>query len=153
MEIDVVLCNHAETAENRLYVAGGGVNLYFVSPAVPHVITVALGCVLHVPYLATNEGHVLRVTLIDEDAEPVAPWSPEIDLPPLASEQSFTIGRPPVIEVGDEQTIAMVRNFANLPLRSTGLYEFEVTVDDSVMRRMPFRVAIAPSIARSHASC
>ena len=61
MEIDVVLCNHAETAENRLYIAGGGVNLYFVPPSVPHVITVGLGCVLHIPYLETNESHMLKV--------------------------------------------------------------------------------------------
>jgi hypothetical protein len=93
---------------------------------------------------------MLKVTLIDEDAEPVAPWSAEVDLPSIASEQLFNIGRPPILEVGDEQTIAMALNFANLPLRSTGLYEFEVTIDDSVMRRMPFRIAIAPLTARSH---
>jgi hypothetical protein len=150
MEIDVVLCNHAETAENRLYIAGGGVNLYFVTPSVPHVITVGLGCVLHVPYLATNESHTLEVILIDEDAKPVAPWSPEVDLPSIASEQLFNIGRPPILEVGDEQTIAMALNFPNLPLRRTGLYEFVVSIDKGVMRRMPFRIAIAPSMARSH---
>jgi hypothetical protein len=148
VEIDVVLCNHAETAENRLYVAGGGVNLYFVPPSVPHVITVGLGCVLHVPYLETNANHQLRVTLIDQDAERVSPWSPKADLPPVVSQQSFNIGRPPIIEVGDEQTVAMALNFPNLPLQNTGLYEFEITVDENVMRRMPFRVGIAPSTAR-----
>jgi putative cofactor-binding repeat protein len=152
MEIDVVLCNHAETAENRLYVAGGGINLYFVPPSVPHVITVGLGCVIHVPYLATNANHHLRVALIDQDAEPVAPWSPKVDLPAVESQQSFNIGRPPIIEVGDEQTVAMALNFPNLPLRSTGLYEFEVTIDGNVMRRMPFRVGIAPSTARLRVS-
>jgi hypothetical protein len=78
------------------------------------------------------------------------PWSPEVDLPSIASEQLFNIGRPPILERGDEQTIAMAFDFPNHPLRSTGPCELEVTIDDSVMRRMPFRRAIAPSTARSH---
>jgi hypothetical protein len=88
---------------------------------------------------------------MNEDAAPVVPWSPEesVELPSIASEQGFNIGRPPIIEIGDEQTIAMALNFPNLPLERTELYEFEVTIDNTLMRRMPFRVAVSPSYIRS----
>jgi hypothetical protein len=30
MELDAILCNHAEVADNRLFVAGGGINICLV---------------------------------------------------------------------------------------------------------------------------
>jgi hypothetical protein len=55
VEIDVMLCNHAEAAENKLFLTGGGINMSFVGPEPPHVVSVAVGGVVHVPYQSTDQ--------------------------------------------------------------------------------------------------
>jgi hypothetical protein len=146
VNLDVVLCNHAEAAENKLYLTGGGITMCLVQPQAPHIVSVSLGIVIHVPYQATNQGHTLNVALIDEDARAVAPFqldgAPEA--PPIELTVPFNIGRPPVIQVGDEQTIALAANFANLPLANVGLYQFVVSVDGSEICRRNFRVMAPP---------
>ncbi len=146
VEIDVVLCNHAEVAENKLFLVGGGVNTCFVAPEPPHVITLGLGCVIHVPYHATNQAHTLKIVLLDEDGQPVTPYQPEgmPEAPPFELTAPFNIGRPPMIGVGDEQTIALAANFDNLPLSKMGLYGFVVTIDGTEMRHCHFRVMAPP---------
>jgi len=146
MDTDVILCNHAETSENRLYITGGGVTMCFVGPAPPHVITVGLGAVIHVPYELTNQPHTIRFSLVDESDTAVTPHhergSPE--LPPIEVAVPFNVGRPPMIAVGDEQTVALAANFVNLPLARPGLYSFTVDIDGKPTRRLPFRVLTPP---------
>ena len=115
MDLDVILCNHAEAAgEQASYLTpGGGVNMSFVAPTPPHVISVGLGIVIHVPWQLTNQPHVLTVTLRDADANPVTPWHPEgaPDPGPIQLKAPFNVGRPPFIPAGDEQTFALAMNF------------------------------------------
>jgi hypothetical protein len=149
MEVDAVLCNHAESVENKLYVHGGGVNMCLVAPQPPHVINVAVGLVVHVPYLSTNEPHRLLLVLVDKDGVPVAPYVPEGMAKPqvIRVEVPFTVGRPDILEVGDEQTLAMAANFPNLPLAEMGLFTWLIEIDDIEMRRLPFRVMLPPTPA------
>jgi hypothetical protein len=147
MELDVLLCNHAEVAENKLFVTGGGVNMCLVAPSAPHVVTIGLGCVIHVPYQATNHGHTFEIELLDEDGHAVTAWVPEGAVPqlPVYFKQEFNVGRPPMIQVGDEQTFAVGVNITNLPLERVGLYEFIVKIDGEAIRRMPVRVMPMPA--------
>lgn len=146
MEIDVILCNHAETGENKLYLTGGGVNLCFIGPTPPHVISLGIGNVIHVPYQMTNQPHELKVRLVDEDGQSVRPFLPETpdQAEPVEVRMPFNIGRPPMIAVGDEQTIAVAANFVNLPLEKPGLYTFIIEIDGVEMRRLPFRATTPP---------
>jgi len=146
MDADVILCNHAETAENRLYLTGGGITMCFVGPMPPHVINVALGAVIHVPYQLTNQPHIFKFSLVDEYGAAVSPFhgddSPE--LPPVEVLVPFNVGRPPMISVGDEQAVALAANFINLPLAQPGLYKFAVEIDGTPIRWLPFRVLTPP---------
>lgn len=146
MDIDVVLCNHAEAADNKLYLTGGGINISFVQPEPPHLVSVALGIVVHVPYTSTNQGHRLRIALIDEDGHQVKPFQMEggPDLAAIEATIPFNIGRPPIISVGDEQTMAFAINFVNLPLAHLGLYSLVFEIDGTEVKRQTWRVATAP---------
>jgi hypothetical protein len=142
MDVDVILCNHAEALANQLFLTGGGVNMCIVVPTPPHVITMALGAIVHVPYQATNQAHKFLVKLVDSDENTVAPWTPEGSPPPppVQIEHDFNLRRPPIIEVGDEQTMALAMNFNNLPMQQLGYYNFVVEIDGHEERRLPFRV-------------
>jgi hypothetical protein len=146
MEVDVILCNHAETSENKLYVTGGGITMCFVGPLPPHVITVALGAVIHVPYELTNQPHVFKFSLVDELGNAVSPFhadgSPEH--PPVEVTVPFNVGRPPMVSVGDAQVVALAANIVNLPLPQPGLYKFAIEIDRHPMRSIPFRVLTPP---------
>ena len=146
MDADVILCNHAETAENKLYLTGGGVTMCFVGPTPPHVVTVGLGAVIHVPYQLTNQPHTFRFSLLDEQGMTVTPYHADdfSEVPHVEVTVPFNVGRPPMISVGDEQTVALAANFVNLPLTQPGLYKFAVDIDASPVRQLPFRVVIPP---------
>jgi hypothetical protein len=147
MEIDVLLCNHAEAADSKLYLAGGGINISFVQPEPPHLVTVALGIVVHVPYQSTNQGHKMRIVLLDEDGNGVRPYQPDgvPEAPAVEATIPFNMGRPPVIEVGDEQTMVFAVNFVNLPLPHLGQYSFVFEIDATELKRQSWRVRTAPT--------
>jgi hypothetical protein len=147
VEVDAILCNHAEAVENKLYLAGGGINMCLVGPEPPHVVTLGLGVIVHVPYQATEQPHRLLIVLIDEDGVPVVPFHPpEMGKPnPIRLEVPFTMGRPPMVDVGDDQVLAVAANLPNLPLANIGLFSFVLEIDGTELRRLPFRVLLPPS--------
>jgi hypothetical protein len=146
MDLDVILCNHAEAAENKLFLTGGGINMCFVAPTPPHIITIGLGIIVHVPWQLTNQPHTLSINLRDADSNPIVPWAPEgtPDPPPVQLKAPFNVGRPPFMPAGDDQTIAVATNFQNLPLREIGIYSFEIELDGSEVGHQSFRVLTPP---------
>jgi hypothetical protein len=146
MDLDVVLCNHAEAAENKLFLTGGGVNMCLVPAMPPHVVTIALGIIVHVPWQLTNQAHNLTVTLRTADGQQVVPWHPEgsPEPPPVQLTAPFNVGRPPFVDVGDDQTLSLAMNFQNLPIREIGVYSFELELDGSEAGHQSFRI-LTPS--------
>lgn len=129
-----LLADHAEAVNGKLYVIGGGFNRIGAGqfPAVhPHL---SVGAVIHVPWEATNEPHVLELRLIDADGAPIIPE-------PIRA--SFEAGRPPGLRTGDEQLAVMVFNLNGLQFAEAGTYEFHLLVDDADMGRLTFAVVEA----------
>lgn len=146
MELDVVLCNHAEAVNNLLYVSGGGINVAYAAPGAPppYVVTVGVGLLVTVPWQQTNQQHKAEVTLVTEDGEPVLmPVGPDAK-EPLNVVLAFNVGRPAHLGVGDDQIIALAANLVGLPIPALGKYEFLVNMDGNPERRIGFRVASTP---------
>ena len=146
MDVDAFLCDHAEVAEGKLFLNGGGVSVCQVPPEPPHVINIFLAAVIHVPYTATNETHTLTVTLLDEDGNHVLPWIPPgmPDPDPVVVQTEFTIGRPAVLAPGEAQPVPVAFGFQGLPIAAVGAYSFVVQIDGAEERRLPFRVMSQP---------
>lgn len=146
MQIDAILCNHAEAVNNLLYMAGGGIEIAFVQPgsAPPYVCNLGIGIMVTVPWSQTNQQHVVDVELISEDGQPVqVPVAPEV-AQPLHARLAFNVGRPPGLTVGDDQHVCLAANLPGLPMPSLGKYEFIIQVDGHDERRLPYRVMPAP---------
>jgi hypothetical protein len=148
MEVDAMLCDHAEAADGKLFINGGGIAAAWVQPQPPYLVTLALGVVIHVPYTETNNPHNLSVQLNDEDGHPVVPWTNEQAVPgstsPIQAIVPFNVGRPAQLPMGDTQPVALGMNFVGLPMPSLGLFTFILEVDGKEARRLPFRVNALP---------
>jgi hypothetical protein len=141
MQIDAILCNHAEAVNNLLYIAGGGVEIGFVPPGTnpPYVLNLGIGIMVTVPWGKTNQQHEVQVELLSEDGQPVQlPVGPGLTRT-LNVKLAFNIGRPPGLTVGDDQHVCLAANLPGLPLPALGKYEFIVRIDGHDERRLAYR--------------
>jgi hypothetical protein len=145
MEIDAILCDHAQAAEGKLFLSGGGIIQAFAGPDQPHMIQLGLGAVVRVPYTATNQVHKFTVSLEDEDGNVVVPFAPDgvPEQPPVHIEIPFNLGRPPGIMPGQSQPWSMALNI-QVPLGRLGQYHFVLGIDGSPEKRLPLLVALPP---------
>jgi hypothetical protein len=67
VKVTLLLADHAQAVQNKLYVLGGGWS--FTGPG-PTVMAIAIK--IEVPWSETNRTHELALRLIDEDAHPVS---------------------------------------------------------------------------------
>ncbi len=71
MDVDVLLCDHAQVA-GKLFISGANIDR-FLFPAgtpPPYLLNFALAGVVHVPWTATNTQHELVFTILTEDGHP-----------------------------------------------------------------------------------
>jgi hypothetical protein len=138
MDVTMLLCDHAQVAEGKLYVLGGGWN-QVPEPDVP--IPVALAVQIAVPWDATNQKHDLTIRLADDDGQTIEAEGEGTSVPILMAGQ-FEVGRPPGIKQGTPINQLMVFKFGMLPLPAGG-YTFELAIKEEVLARTPFRVGQA----------
>jgi Family of unknown function (DUF6941) len=145
VEIDAMLCDHVQVADNKLFVSGGGIMRAWVNPQPPHIIMVGVAAVVRVPYTATNQAHTLAITLVTEDGQPVSPFVP-VGMPdpgPIRGEVSFNLGRPADLSPGDAQPYCLGANF-NIGLKQLGGYRFEIAIDGVKVEEPSLLVAARP---------
>lgn len=149
MKITAMLADHVEEANGKLYINGGGWNVWW-SPTAPFAAPIlGLAVTISVPYAATNQKHRFALSVLDEDGN-VVPLPSNADQdeadPPTKIEGEFTLGRPPHLPAGDEQIIPIAINLSGLVLPRFGPYSFVVEIDGSEEERIPFRLASPPGL-------
>jgi hypothetical protein len=143
MELTAFLCNHAEAQNNQLYVMGGGIDRAIIPAgrSGPFTISLALGIIVEVPWTATNQEHTISVELEDEDGHPVEVEKEFDEREPFRAHFGFNVGRPRQLEDGETQSVAFAVNIPVLQLEKLGSYIFSVSIDDTVLRRLRYRLA------------
>jgi hypothetical protein len=101
-----------------------------------------------VPYTATNQMHVFELTLQDADGQelPMADAPPEAGTPDGKIRRlggQFNVGRPPTLQPGDEQLIALAVNIDGLEFERADTYRFVIELDGSPEKELPFRIVPA----------
>jgi hypothetical protein len=134
----LLIADHAESVNGKLYVSGGCWNVLFASqfPTVHPHLTVAAA--LHVNWEATNQRHRLELELHDGDGHPLLPE-------PVQG--TFEAGRAAGMRPGDETIMVVAFNFNGLAIESEGAYAFVLSVDGTEMGRFGFRAVHAPATA------
>jgi hypothetical protein len=135
MDATLLLCDHAEAVNGKLYINGGGWNV-LLRPDVP--VNISLAILIEVAWDEAGEAHRLRAHLLTEDGEPVT--GPQGQT--LVIDGGFEVGPPPGVKPGSTLNTPLAINFNALSLAAGG-YEWRLEVDDALVARKPFRVASA----------
>lgn len=128
----IILADHAEVINNKLYLMGGGWDSLTV-PAVPHEYRLALAVAFSVPWNETNRQHNIEIEVSDQDGASLVKIEGQIE-----------VGRPPGIPVGHTQRIQMGVSLGTT-LKSLGTYEVSAGVQGGERRRTTFNVVAIPN--------
>jgi hypothetical protein len=155
LEIDAFLADSVVSVEGKLYVQGAAWNVLNTTQIPTRFPRIGIGVIIHVPYTATNQMHRFEVYLLDADDNEL----PLGDAPPEAEPDGkirrlggqFNVGRPPTLQPGDEQLVAMAVNLDGLEFERADAYRFVVELDGSREKFLPFRVhhVVQPGVVAS----
>ena len=148
MELDAMLCDHAQVAGGKLFIAGANIDRMQIPAGTPppYMINFGAAGLVRVPWTATNTEHTLTFKLVTEDGQdPPLPAGAESGPQGIGGELKFNVGRPPQMASGDDQTVPFAFNFQGLPLMIAGRYVLALSLDGSEERRLTFTVAVLPS--------
>ncbi len=136
MQLDLMMCDHAQVSGNKLFASGAGINRIAVSAGAPQVVvSFAIAGVLSLtPDEATDE---LRVTFELRTADDRIPAFVEPDgfARPVAGEMTIVPGPE---RVDSDQAIPFAFNFNGVPLANLGGHFVVVAVNDVETRRLGF---------------
>ena len=147
MEIDALLCDYAQVAGGKLFISGANIDRsFFQAGAVaPYMPTFAVAGVVHVPWTETNKEHKLNFDLIDADgAQLKIPTEIDPSSPAVKGEMIFNLGRPSVLEIGDEQMVPFAFNFPGLPISKLGKFSIKLSIDGQEKKSLNFSLVVEP---------
>jgi hypothetical protein len=137
-QVDVdflLLADRAEAINGKLYAMGAAWDRIGVQDfAKPLTLSIALGVL--VPWNATNQPHVVALTLRDADGVPVE----------FKVEASFVAGRPAFLN-GETQRVLLAIPGANVVLPHPGNYVLVAAVDGVEKKLVRFSAAPGPPLA------
>lgn len=136
--VNALLCDAAQAVGDKLYVLGGGWS--YVWPAESRApVMIAIAVHLSIPWSMANQRLSLDARLVTEDGEQV-----EQEFGDVRAEGQIEAGRPAGIRQGAPLAVAFALQFPGLRLDYGG-YLWEISIDGSVLSRLPFQVAEPPT--------
>jgi hypothetical protein len=144
MQLEAMLADSVVSSEGKLYVQGGGWNVINTAKVPTRHPRIGIALIVRVPYTATNQMHKFEVYLQDADGNelPLADASdaeaPDKKIRRLGGQ--FNVGRPPTLQPGDEQLIALAINLDGLTFDRADSYKFVIELDGSPEKELSFRV-------------
>ena len=154
MRLTAILCNYAEAQNGVLYLSGAGIDRYNVQQNTegPWPLNLGIGISIKVPWTATNQMHKLELTLKDADGQEIQLPNGEGSSAPLRVEMNFNVGRPPILEAGEEQLMNLAINLPGLPVAKLGVYIFTLSVDGTKLEELRLKVSASPNISLGQSS-
>jgi hypothetical protein len=123
MRVTMMLCDHAQVAEGKLYISGGGWSVTGPGPA-PSAVALKID----VPWDRTNRRVSMLLRLLDEDGQPVTQegrTGPE----PVQFGGEFEVGRPPGLKAGAPIDVPLAMNVPPLQLAPGRRFTWELQLD------------------------
>ncbi|MDQ3991889.1 MAG: hypothetical protein M3245_06245 [Actinomycetota bacterium] len=136
MEVTALLCDAAQEVNGKLYILGGGWSVFRGFP-----VTMALAIKVQVPWVEANKKHTVAVSLRTEDDQLPSLRHPDgtSHQQAMEAQAEIEVGRPAGIRPGTALDAPMAITFGGVPLLP-GHYEWRVSINGRLMRRLPFGV-------------
>lgn len=122
-KVCLMLADHAQTAEGKLYVIGGGWAVCGPAP-----MPFAIAGTIEFPWSDVGTTHRFRLDLIDSEGRPV-----EVDTDqgpqPVRIEGAFPVSASPETKRGTPVTLPLAINFPPTPIPAGGRFEWRLELD------------------------
>jgi hypothetical protein len=129
----IILADHAEVINGKLYAMGGGWDSLTVN-ALPAVQKFAIAVSFLVPWNETNQPHDMTIELMNEDGRSFARVDGELE-----------VGRPAGISLGAEQRLLLAVNLQH-SFENLGSYTVVTRIEGQESNRISFRVVPGPQL-------
>lgn len=134
----MVLADAAASAEGKLYIHGAGWNRINVA-SFPVTYAFAVAVQLCIPWTDTNQPCRIEFDIVDDDERSIFPDEAQ------KINGEIVAGRPPALEVGDEQVVSIALR-VNPEFQRPGHYTAVIRLDGVIANRARFRVVAAQKI-------
>jgi uncharacterized protein DUF6941 len=124
MRILLLLADHAQVAEGKLFVSGGGWSVTGPAPTPG-----ALAIKIDLPWDRTNVRHRVQVELVDADGHPVTIATGMGTVEPVQVGCEFETGRPPGMKPGTPIDVPLAFNYGPLPLAPDSQFTWQLWFD------------------------
>ncbi len=124
MKVAMMLADHAEVVNGKLYIMGGGWSVTGPQPA-PSAIAIKI----EVPWTAANQKHSMRLELVDADFRPVLTLGPNGTKVPIVIDAAFEAGRAPGLLPGSPLDVPFAVNIGPIPLNSGERFIWRLSID------------------------
>jgi hypothetical protein len=104
MRVTIMLADHAQVAEGKLFISGGGWSLTGPGP-----VTSGIALLFHIPWDRTNRKTSFVLRLVDSDGRAVTAASP-LGEQPVQFGGQFEVGRPAGVAAGTEINVPIAVN-------------------------------------------
>lgn len=121
----MLLADAAQTVGGKLYILGGGWSI-----TGPQATPMAIAIKIEVPWTDANRVHQLKLSLLDEDEQPVMKPTQE-DNEPYEVTASFEVGRPPGLRPGTPLDVPLAINIGPLSLEPGQRYTWRCYINDA----------------------
>ncbi|WP_373011609.1 hypothetical protein [Streptomyces sp. Amel2xC10] len=140
-----MLCDHAQVAEGKLFISGGG---WSVTGPLPSPSALALK--IEVPWDQANTPIKFALALVDQDGKPVQQQGP-LGLQPLRLEGQVEVGRPPGLTPGTPLDVPLAIGVGALPLAPGGRFTWRLELNGRTEEswQLSFSVRGLPGNVRS----
>lgn len=118
-----MLCDHAQVAEGKFFISGGGWSITGPQPS-PSAVAILIA----VPWDRANSKVSFSLRLMQQDGQPVMQPGP---VGPVAVEIAgdFEVGRPPGIQPGTPLDVPLAVNIPALALPPDQRFSWELAID------------------------
>ncbi|MBU4194575.1 MAG: hypothetical protein KKE79_03440 [Actinobacteria bacterium] len=131
METVILLCDHAEAINGKLYIMGGGWTICSPGPR-----NMAVAVRINVPWTDANEKHKFALFLQDEAGRTIELGDPP---KPVMQTGDFELGRPPGVVPGSDLDFTAVFGFIGLPLETDNGYRWQLEINGEDSGHASFR--------------
>lgn len=128
----LILADYAEIVGNKLYIQGGGWDVFTVNTAFPVNKICGVAAAVRVPWNATNQRHSFELEVQTDDGQPLAKIGAQ-----------FEVGRPPGLTNGQDQRWQLGGNLG-LTFEKAGGYVIVARVEGQEGARTHFTVVRGP---------